>query len=87
MRATPELLEPIATASDGAVRWLAEEGVPDLRKVEAGRRAYGRGWLGIRDNGAFRVLGTRDTPLLPPLLALVLLIGTAALAWWREGRS
>ena len=35
-------------------------------------------------DGAFRVLGTSDTPLLPPLIALVLLVGTAALAWWRE---
>jgi hypothetical protein len=86
MRATERVLAPIAEATSGAVRWLAD-GLPDLRKVEPTRPAAGRGWLGIRDNGAYRVLGTRDLPLLPPFLALLLLVGTAALAWWREGRA
>jgi hypothetical protein len=85
MRATDRILAPIAEATSGDVRWLAD-GLPDLRKVEPTRPAAGRGWLGIRDNGAYRVLGTRDLPLLPPVLALLLLVGTAALAWWREGR-
>jgi hypothetical protein len=87
MRATAAVLAPVAEATEGAVRWLAADGVPDLRKVEPGRRAYGRGWLGVRANGAYRVLGTSDTPLLPPAVALFLLVGAAALAWWREGRG
>ncbi len=89
MRATADVLAPVAEATGGAVRWLAADGgrLPDLRKVEPGRRASGRGWLGVRANGAYRVLGTRDTPLLPPALALLLLVGAAAVAWWREGRG
>ena len=31
--------------------------------------------------------GTTETPLLPAWAALILLIGTAAVAWWREGRA
>ena len=69
------------------MRWLAEEGVPDLRRVDPGRRAFGRGWLGIERHGAYRVLGMNETPLLPAWLALALLLGAAAAAWWREGRS
>ena len=61
--------------------------MPDFRHVEPGRAAAGRGWLGIERRGAYRVLGTTETPLLPPALALLLLLGTAALAWWREGRG
>jgi hypothetical protein len=86
MRATDKVLAPVVDASGGTAAWVAD-GLPELRKVDPGRRAYGRGWLGVRANGAYRVLGTRDTPLLPPFLALVLLVGTAALAWWREGRG
>lgn len=87
MRATDRIVAPVAEHSGGSVRWLAEEGIPDLRRVEPGRRAYGRGWLGIERNGAYRVLGTSETPLLPAWLALALLLAAAATAWWREGRS
>lgn len=87
MRATDRIARPAAEATGGSVHWLAEEGVPDLRRVEPDRRAFGRGWIGIERNGAFRVLGMSETALLPAWLALMLLLGTAALAWWREGRS
>jgi hypothetical protein len=87
MRATTAVMAPVAEATGGTVRWLSEEGVPDLRRVEPGRRAFGRGWLGVERHGAYRVLGMNETPLLPPLAALVLLLGAAAAAWWREGRS
>ena len=86
MRATDKVAGPVVDASGGTTAWL-QDGVPELRKVDPGRRAFGRDWLGVRANGAYRVLGTRDTPLLPPFLALILLVGTATLAWWREGRG
>ena len=69
------IVAPAAEATGGTVRWLAEEGVPDLRRVEPGRRAFGRGWLGIERHGAYRVLGMNETPLLPAWLALALLLG------------
>ena len=87
MRATDRIVAPVAEATGGAVRWLATDGVPDLRRVEPGRRAFGRGWLGIERNGAFRVLGMNETALLPAWLALLLLLTATATAWWREGRS
>ncbi len=86
MLSTAELLAPLATATGGTVVRLATAGTPDLRLVGAGRRAFGRGWIGLRDRERYVVRATSRTPLLPPLPALVLLLGTAALAWWREGR-
>ena len=87
MRATAGIVAPVADATGGTVRWLAEEGLPELRTVEPGRRAFGRGWLGIERHGAYRVLGSSETPLLPAWLALTLLLAAATTAWWREGRS
>ena len=87
MRATAERLAPIANATGGAVRWLAQDGVPEIRRVDPGRATAGRGWIGLRANGAYDVQGAVETPLLPPWLALGLLLAVAALTWWREGRS
>jgi hypothetical protein len=87
MRATPDRLAPISEATGGAVRWLAEGGVPEIRRVDPGRAASGRGWMGLRANGAFEVRGAFEVPLLPAWLALTLMLLAAALTWWREGRS
>jgi hypothetical protein len=87
MRATAEVLAPVVEATGGSLRWLAEDGVPEIRRVEPGRATSGRGWIGLRANGAFEVRGVTEVPLLPAWLALSLLLLTAALAWWREGRS
>ncbi len=87
MRATPDRLGPIAEATQGSVRWLSEGGLPDIRRTDPGRAASGRGWIGLRANGAYEVQGTLQLPLLPAWLALALMLATAGLAWWREGRS
>ncbi len=85
MRATDRLLSPVVEQSGGAVRWLAD-GMPDIRRVERGRRMAGDGWMGVAANQASRVTSVDQTPLLPAWAALVLLIGTLMLAWRQEGR-
>jgi len=87
MRATAERLAPVAAATGGTTHWLEADGVPDLRMVDEGRRTHGRGWLGLERSGAYNVTGVQQTPLLPPWLALTLLLATATIAWWREGRG
>ncbi|MCL5776041.1 hypothetical protein M1105_03380 [Limibaculum sp. FT325] len=83
--ATDALLEPLAEATGGSVRWLAD-GVPELRLVAEGRRAQGRSWVGMTDRDAYRVSGVRLSPLLPVWLA-ALMTGLLFLgAWRREGR-
>jgi hypothetical protein len=87
MRATAEVVGPLAEASGGAVRWLGRGGLPDLRQVAPGRSTAGRGWIGLYANQRHLVVGSQQVPLLPALLALALLLGAIGLAWWREGRG
>jgi hypothetical protein len=86
MRATDAILKDSAEATGGSVHWLADGGVPDIRKVEPGATAWGNHWIGLRRNGAYRVTSIEQMALLPPWLALLLLIGTLLLAWRLEGR-
>jgi hypothetical protein len=58
--------------------------LPDIRRVAAGREAQGVGWIGLRQREDHTVTGIAALPLLPPWLALLLLGGSALLAWRRE---
>jgi hypothetical protein len=86
VRATDAVLRPLAEATGGGIAWLAENGVPSLRRVEAGRDAHGRGWLGLARKRRYLVTGIEQTNLVPPVAALALLLGGLALAWRAEGR-
>lgn len=86
VRATGERMRPLVSATGGAIRRMATDGVPDLRKVRPERERSGRGWIGLQANRAYRVTGVAQMPLLPPLLGLILLAGLAILAWFREAR-
>jgi hypothetical protein len=86
MRATDEILKPIARATGGSVNWLAKGGIPTIRRVPPDRLAAGDGWIGLRTNGAYRVTSVEQQPLLPAWLAMILVLGTTLLAWRFEGR-
>lgn len=85
VRATEDLIAPVARRTGGNIYWLKDGGVPDLRQVEDGRRARGRTWAGLERNRALVVTDTKTTSLLPPLLALLLALGLLTLGWRREG--
>ncbi|WP_342641238.1 hypothetical protein [Rhodoligotrophos ferricapiens] len=89
--ATEDKLKPVTSATGGGLYWLADRAgeditVPRLRKVAEGRVASGSGWLGLRDNGAYRLREVTEVPLFSTLLALALLLGAMGLTWYREGR-
>ncbi|MBO1079203.1 hypothetical protein [Roseomonas haemaphysalidis] len=92
LRADPAKLAPVLSATGGGVRWLGNgpaPAVPELRRVAAGRDMAGgaaNGWLGLRRNQDHVVTGISAMPLLPPWMALPLVLGVALLAWRREGR-
>ena len=86
VRSTAEILAPIAAETGGTVRRLEGAGVPELRKIRPGREASGNGWIGIAANRDYLVTGIDQVPLLPGFVALALLLGTALIAWHREGR-
>ena len=85
VRATPDKLQPTVGASGGGIFWIAD-GVPDVRRVAAGRATAGHGWLGLKENEDYVVAGFSETPLLPGIAALLLAVGTLIAAWRREGR-
>ena len=85
-RSTPEVLAPLIEESGGAVVRLAGRELPQVRKVSATRDRHGRGWIGLVANKAYVVTGVDQTPLLPAVVVLVLILGTSLLAWFREGR-
>jgi hypothetical protein len=88
LRADGEKLRPLVQGR-GAIRWLGQEAapaLPELRMVPAGRDFAGAGWIGLRRNADHSVISVSAMPLLPPWLALILLLGTVVLAWRQEGR-
>ncbi|MGB0682058.1 MAG: hypothetical protein ACPGOV_05100 [Magnetovibrionaceae bacterium] len=86
LRTTADRLAPVVQAEGGSVVWLGTEPVPDIRHVQPGRDAAGRGWAGVIANEAHAVSGLDQAPLLPGWLLALLLISALAFAWWREGQ-
>ncbi len=86
MRATPDRMAPLVEESGGSIKWLAESGTPSVRMVAGGRALSGRNWIGLRENERYLVTGAAQLSLMPAALALLLLLGTLGLAWYREGR-
>jgi hypothetical protein len=85
MRATSDILEPLAKASGGSVHWLSDAAV-SVRRVAPAQTAHGGNWIGLRRNGAYRVTSLEQEPLLPAWAALLLVVGSLVLAWRIEGR-
>jgi hypothetical protein len=83
LRATAEKMRKLAGISGGGVAWLGL-GTPTLRRVADASAASGSGWIGLRRRGAHLVVGVETVPLLPPWLALPLLLGFILAAWRRE---
>ena len=89
LRATTEVLKPLATATLGGVERIGSDGapkMPDLRRVEDRGNASGPGWIGIRKRNAYAVRATESINLLPGVLGMALAVLFMMLAWRREGR-
>ncbi|MGF1611682.1 MAG: hypothetical protein ACFCUQ_19930, partial [Kiloniellales bacterium] len=86
VRSSDEKLRPLVEESGGRVLRVASNELPDVRKVRPGRDRHGRNWIGVLDNGGYVVTGVSQMPLLPAFLVLILALGTAVAAWYREGR-
>ena len=83
--ATDRILRPAAQATGGSVNWLSK-GMPQLVKVGEGRQMAGSGWIGLKDNGAYRVMSVSELPLFASLLSLAALLFAVSAMWYREGR-
>ncbi len=85
MRTTASLLQALSSATGGGIYWR-DDGLPELRRVRAGRMTAGRSWLGLVENRDYRVTSVREAPMLPGFVVLILGLGALLLAWRREGR-
>ena len=89
MRTDPEKLLPLTEASGGGVYWIGSESgakdLPLLRRTRPGRVASGSSWFGVRENESYLVESSERTGLIPPILALAVLITGLLLTWRREG--
>ena len=83
--ATGDRLGAVVAASQGGVMRL-EAGIPDIRSVNEGRPAAGRGWIGIVPRGAHVAGEITVTPLMPAWLWLAFAALAAVAAWLVEGR-
>ena len=86
LRSTPEILQKLSDETGGAMLRLAGDELPSIRKVRADRDRHGRGWIGLAGSGSYVVTGASQAPLLPAVLVMLLALGAAAYAWYREGR-
>ena len=86
---TPEALRPLAQATGGDARRVAESGSVDLPRVLPVRASSvfrGDGWLGVKMRDASVVRGIGVLPVFAGLIGLLLLVGAFAATWLREGR-
>ncbi len=86
---TTEVLSPIAAATGGDSRRLDNgngDGVPRVLAVRSGDTYHGDDWIGLkmRDSSVIRGIGV--LPVFAGLLGLLLLLGSLAGTWAREGR-
>ena len=77
--------ERLVSDTGGAV-FAVESGFPDVRLVGEGRSAAGRNWAGVMPRNNFTVTGIELVPLTNAFAFLLLILGFACAAWYREGR-
>ncbi len=87
---TEKVVAPLVEATGGAVRRLAAGGgatsVPRVIGVRTSEVYRGDDWIGLKLRTASVVRGIGVLPVFSGLLGLLLLIGSLAAAWAREGR-
>ncbi|MFC4271197.1 hypothetical protein GQF03_12395 [Sneathiella chungangensis] len=86
IRATTEKIAAAAKKTDGGIRWIKTEGIPDFRRTRPDNRQSADYWFGLRANENYEITGYNRQAMLPPLLALFLALSFLCIGWWREGR-
>ena len=86
---TTQVLAPLTSATGGEARRLAEGGAVSLPRIVGMRSSdtyRGEDWIGLRMREASVVRGIGVLPMFAGLLGLLLLVGSLAAMWAREGR-
>lgn len=80
---TGSALQPLAEATGGTVRRMAD-GIPSVHRVATGRPYHGGDWIAFPRREAYRVASTELRSLMPPWLAVALVLCALAVSWIRE---
>jgi hypothetical protein len=84
------VLAPLANATGGDARRLADASgtlsVPRVLGVRSSDTYKGDDWIGLKMRDASVVRGIGVLPLFAGLIGLLLLVGSLAATWMREGR-
>ena len=88
---TTEALAPIAHATGGQSRRLSDGdadnvALPRIVAIRSSDAFRGDDWIGLKMRDASVVRGIGVLPMFAGLLGLLLLVGSLALTWAREGR-
>jgi hypothetical protein len=86
---TTDVLAPLAAATGGSARRLTETSGVTLPRILAVRSTgvfQGDDWIGLKIRDASVVRGIGVLPVFAGFIGLLLLIGSLALTWAREGR-
>jgi hypothetical protein len=86
---TADILNPLAAATGGDVRRLADRSgvtVPRVLAVRSTDTFKGDDWIGLKMRDASIVRGIGVLPMFAGMIGLLLLIGSLAATWAREGR-
>ncbi len=86
---TTEVVAPVANATGGDSRRLDEGGgldVPRILAVRSGDTYKGDDWIGLKMRDASVVRGIGVLPVFAGFLGLLLLVGSLAATWAREGK-
>jgi hypothetical protein len=87
---TTDVLRPLLTSTGGDSRRLATSGsgvnMPRVLPVRSADTFQGSDWIGLKMRDASVIRGIGVLPIFAGLLGLLLLIGSLAATWAREGR-
>ncbi|HEX5213451.1 MAG TPA: hypothetical protein VFW22_17125 [Pseudolabrys sp.] len=86
---TAEVLKPLTDATGGDARRLANGNslaVPRVVPVRTSTTFKGEDWIGLKMRDVSVVRGIGVLPIFAGLIGLLLLVGTLAATWAREGR-
>ncbi|NVK19593.1 MAG: hypothetical protein HWE30_12915 [Methylocystaceae bacterium] len=84
-RASSDPLEKIITDMNGSFHWISDK-MPQIKRVSAKGNLSGKDWLGLPQNKAEAILGSKQTALLPTWLIFILALTFWCFGWWRESR-
>jgi len=87
---TTEMLRPLLASTDGDARRLSTGGstvtIPRVLPVRSADTFQGSDWIGLKMRDASVIRGIGVLPIFAGLLGLLLLVGSLAATWAREGR-